>query len=43
MEEVFKKKDFPEGIKADREDLTNLRFADDVALFKEIQNKWKSI
>ena len=34
-EEVFKKADISEGINVDGENLTNLRFADDVALFKE--------
>ena len=35
MEEVFKKADISEGINVDGENLTNLRFADDVALFNE--------
>ena len=35
MEEVFKKADISYGINADGENLTNLRFPDDVALFKE--------
>ena len=35
MEEVFKKAAISEGIKIDGEDLTNLRFAGDVALFNE--------
>ena len=35
MEEVFKKADVSKGIDVDREHLTNLRFADDVALFNE--------
>ena len=35
MEEVFKKADIPEGVNVDGENLTNLRFADDVALFNE--------
>ena len=33
MEEVFKKVDISEGVNVDGEHLTNLRFADDVALF----------
>ena len=35
MEEAFKKADIPEGINVDGENLTNLRFADDVGLFNE--------
>ena len=35
MEEVFKKADITEGVNVDGENLTNLRFADDVALFNE--------
>ena len=35
MEEVFKKADISEGVNVDGENLTNLRFADDVALFNE--------
>ena len=35
MEEVFKKADISEGDNVDGENLTNLRFADDVALFNE--------
>ena len=35
MVEVFKKADISEGINVDGENLTNLRFADDVALFNE--------
>ena len=35
MEEVFKKADISERIHVDGENLTNLRFADDVALFDE--------
>ena len=35
MEEVFKKAAISEGIKIDGEDLTNLRFDGDVALFNE--------
>ena len=45
MEEVFKKADIFEGINVDRENLTNLRFADDDALFtdrtKQNNNKKK--
>ena len=35
MEEVFKKTDISEGVNVDGENLTNLRFADDVAIFSE--------
>ena len=35
MEEVFKKADISEGVNVDGENLTILRFADDVALFNE--------
>ena len=35
MEEVFKKVEISEGVNVDGEKLTNLRFADDVALFNE--------
>ena len=35
MEEVFKKADISEGVHVDGENLTNLRFAYDVALFNE--------
>ena len=44
MEEVFKKADISEGINIDGENLTTLRFADDVVLFNEKtkQNKWKN-
>ena len=43
MEEVFKKADISEGINVEGETLTNLRFADDVALFNEKkQHKWKN-
>ena len=35
MEEVFKKADISEGVNVDGENLTYLRFADDVALFNE--------
>ena len=35
MEGVFKKADISEGVNVDGENLTNLQFADDVALFKE--------
>ena len=43
MEEVFMKADMSEGISVYGETLTNLRFADDVALFNRKQNKWKTI
>ena len=35
MEEVFKKADISEGINVDGEKLTNLRSADNAALFNE--------
>ena len=35
MEELFKKADISERVNVDGENLTNLRFADDVALFNE--------
>ena len=35
MEEIFKTADISEGVNVDGENLTNLRFADDVALFNE--------
>ena len=35
MEEVFKKADISERVNVDGENLTNLRFADDVAFFNE--------
>ena len=35
MEEVFKKADMSEGVNVDVENLTNLRFADDDALFND--------
>ena len=35
MEKVFKKVDISEGVNVDGENLTNLRFPDDVALFNE--------
>ena len=35
MEEVFKKADIFEGVKVHGENLTNLKFADDFALFNE--------
>ena len=35
MEEVFKKADISEGVNVDGENLTNLRFADDVVLFNK--------
>ena len=35
MEEVFKKADISEGVNVDGDNLTNLRFADDIALFNE--------
>ena len=41
MEEVFKKADISEGINVDGENLTNLKFADDAALFNEKKRKEK--
>ena len=41
MEEVFKKTDISEGINVVGENLTNLRFADDVALLSENNNNNK--
>ena len=35
MEEVFKKAEISEGVNVDGENLSNLRFADDVALLNE--------
>ena len=35
VEEVFKKAEISEGVNVDGENLTNLRFADDVVLFNE--------
>ena len=35
MEEVFKKAEICEGVNVDGENLSNLRFADDVALLNE--------
>ena len=42
MEDVFKKVDISERIKVNGENFTNLRFADDIALFNKNQNKWKN-
>ena len=42
MEKVFKKEDISEGINVDGENLTNLRFADDVALSTKKKNKNKT-
>ena len=42
MEKVFKKADISEGINVDGENLTNLRFADDVALFNEKTKQMKN-
>ena len=41
-EEVFKKADISEGVNIDGENLTNLRFADDVFFSTKQQNKWKN-
>ena len=35
MGDVFKKANISEGVNVEGENLTNIRFADDVALFKE--------
>ena len=35
LEEVFKKAEISEGVNVDRENLSNLRFADDIALLNE--------
>ena len=35
MEEVFQKADISEGVNVDGENLTNLRFTDDIAIFNE--------
>ena len=47
MEEAFKKADISEGINVDGENLTNLRFAEDVALFnqgtKQMENNLNSL
>ena len=43
IEEVLKKTDISEEINVDGENLTNLRFSDDVALFNEKTKKWKTI
>ena len=43
MEEVFKEAEISEGVNADGENLSNLRFADDVALLKRNnKNRWKN-
>ena len=41
MEEVFKKADISEGVNIDGENLTNLWFADDVAIFNETTKQTK--
>ena len=43
MEEVFKKADISEGVNVDVENLTNLRFDDDVALFNETEQMEKHL
>ena len=43
MEEVFKKVDISEGINVDRENLSNLRFADDVTHFNEKTTNGKKL
>ena len=43
MEEVFRKADISEGINVSGENLTNLRFADDVALFNEKTKHGKTL
>ena len=42
VEEVFEKADISEGISVDGENHTNLRFADDVAVFNKNAKEWKS-
>ena len=42
MEEVFKKADISQGINVDGEKLTNLKFADNVALFNEKKKTQKN-
>ena len=42
LEEVFRKAPISERINVDGENPTNLRFADDVAIFREKQNKLKN-
>ena len=42
MEKFYKKADISEGINVDGENLTNLRFADNVAPCNEKQSKWKN-
>ena len=42
MEEVFKKANICEGVNVDGENLTHLRFADDVALFNEKNKQTKN-
>ena len=41
MEEVFKKADISEGVNVNGENLTNLRFTNDVALFNETTKQMK--
>ena len=41
MDEVFKKAEISEGVNVDGENLTNLRFADDVALVNETKQMEK--
>ena len=43
MEEVLKKADISEGINVDGENLTNLRFADDFAIFNEKTKQFESL
>ena len=42
MEEDFKKADISEGVNVDRENLTNLRFTDDIALFNTTRQMEKN-
>ena len=41
IEKVFKKADISDGVNVDGENLTNLRFSDDVALFNETPKQMK--
>ena len=43
MKEVFKKADISEGVNVDGENLTKLRFADDVALFNKTKQMEKHL
>ena len=43
MEEAFKKADISEGVNVEEENLTNLMFADNIALFNETRQMEKHI